>query len=243
MLRTTRHYSGEHSASLCSYLWLQLGEQNNDEYLLTALHAKGYHAESHSRLPKKKPQNKEEVVILSKEESFRLLDSGVLHALSNVYRLCAVIPPRSPVLMEKTVEAEVMTLFSINQPFRQMAQNLSVARLYKTYVDPLLQLDLVQVVRLNQSAEEDLEPSVKANKIDGALDLNYAKASVTLTASECRVLDSILKGKSNRKIAEDDYLSVSTVNNHVSQLTKKMNANDRTHTVKRVVEFGWLRGG
>ncbi|WP_193745261.1 response regulator transcription factor [Geomicrobium sp. JCM 19055] len=33
------------------------------------------------------------------------------------------------------------------------------------------------------------------------------------------------------------------MNNHVSQLTKKINANDRTHAIKRVIQLGWLRSG
>ncbi|QQK77904.1 response regulator transcription factor [Salicibibacter cibarius] len=233
MLGKTQHH----------YLWLQLSGQKNDDYLLTALQENGYYAEFHRRLPKKKPRSQEKVIVLSVEESFRLLESGVLHALANAYRLCAIIPPHSPGLMERTMESEVMILFSINQSFRQMIQHFSVARLYKTYVDPLLQNDLLQAVRRSNSGKEDHDPSAIADHDDGVLYLDNAKASEKLTASERRVLDALLKGKSNRKIAEDDYLSVSTVNNHVSQITKKMDANDRTHTVKRVIELGWLYDG
>ncbi|WP_160112489.1 response regulator transcription factor [Salicibibacter kimchii] len=243
MLRTTRHNSGDHPTSLCSYLWLQLDGQKNVKSIPPALQKNGYHAEFHRRLPKMKPQNQKKVIILSTEESFRLLESGVLHALSNVYHLCAIVPPRSPGLIEKILESEVKILFSINQTFWQMVQHFSEARLYQTYVDPLLQRDLLQVVRQRNIGEGEPDQHTIDHHEDGALDLDYPKALERLTGAECRVLDAILKGKSNRKIAEDDYLSVSTVNNHVSQLTKKMDANDRTHTVKRAIELGWLRSG
>ncbi|MBB6450370.1 DNA-binding NarL/FixJ family response regulator [Geomicrobium halophilum] len=242
MTSMTRNRTGGSALILNPFLWLQLGGKRNDEFLLTALSSSGYNTEFHEYLPEERPKSRNGVVLLSKNESFRLLESDLLHNLSTYYRVCAVVPEQAPELLKKVVQSEVTTLFSINQSSRKIAQHLSVASMYSTYVDPLLQTELVKALRTYYDMKTDKPYSVDEENED-TLYLDYAKASVRLTASECRVLDAILKGKSNRQIAEDDFLSVSTVNNHVSQLTRKIEANDRTHAVKRVIELDWLHYG
>ncbi|GAK02597.1 transcriptional regulator DegU, LuxR family [Geomicrobium sp. JCM 19037] len=227
------------------FLWLQLGGKRNDEYLLTALKAIGFDAEYFEHTPVRADELRTRVTLLAKEESFRILESSELRKLMRDYRILAAIPADTPDLLRKAVHSDISTLICINQTSRQIAQHFAVANDYSSYVDPLLQMELVEVLRLNRGSLRDEKPFkiTKNDEDNDALKLDHAKASMRLTASECRVLDSILKGKSNRKIAEDDFLSVSTVNNHVSQLTKKINANDRTHAIKRVIQLGWLRSG
>ncbi|SDI45022.1 response regulator transcription factor [Natribacillus halophilus] len=242
MVSTTRMRSGDKIVMQGPILWLQLGENRRKECLLTALQTSGYQAEFHEHLPREQPENREEVIVLSLDESFRLLESGFLHALANIYRLCAELSPQVSRLLEKAVKSEVDIFLSVTRSSGQMVQQFSAAQGYKTYVDPQIQAEMVEVVQ-TKSDDDGRDPFIIDEEDKEALYLDYAKAYARLTASECRVLDAILKGKSNRKIAEDDYLSVSTVNNHVSQLTKKLEANDRTHAVKRVIELEWLRGG
>ncbi|GAK07222.1 MULTISPECIES: response regulator transcription factor [Geomicrobium] len=236
---------GNKTGKTLPFLWLQLGGKRNDEFLLTALKASGFKTKYLEQIPDTVDDVVNDVSLLSKEESFYLLESGRLYGLMNRFRICAAIPADTPDLLKKTVESDITTLICINQSSRSIAQHFATAIDYSSYVDPLLQTELIEVLRLNRSSVINEPPFeiVKRNMDPDALMLDHAKASIRLTASECRVLDSILKGKSNRKIAEDDFLSVSTVNNHVSQLTKKINANDRTHAIKRVIQLGWLRSG
>ncbi|WP_054636904.1 response regulator transcription factor [Thalassobacillus sp. C254] len=104
---------------------------------------------------------------------------------------------------------------------------------FMVYIDPVFQPRFVNAYRSLYRIETESE-----NK---RLELIYEKAMENLSEAECRILEKILEGKSNRKIAEECYLAVATVNNHVSHLTKKMAANDRTHTIKRAIESGWVK--
>ena len=62
----------------------------------------------------------------------------------------------------------------------------------------------------------------------------------TFTAREYDVLNLLVKGYSNKMIA--DYLNITsfTVNSHIRNILKKSNANDRTHAVVLAIEHNWL---
>ncbi|PSL48576.1 regulatory LuxR family protein [Salsuginibacillus halophilus] len=123
-------------------------------------------------------------------------------------------------------------IIAVEHSLKEAANHIETAMQYPVYIDPKLQ---VHVLKNYQS----LKPERKIDS-DGELHVNMTKARQVLSKPESEVLDLMLKGKSNRQIAESCFLATSTVNNHVSNLTKKMEANDRTHAVKRAVELGWL---
>ena len=54
-----------------------------------------------------------------------------------------------------------------------------------------------------------------------------------LTARECEVLDLLAEGASNRQIARSLGLSLKTVQNHVSRILDKLQADDRTQAALR----------
>jgi len=60
------------------------------------------------------------------------------------------------------------------------------------------------------------------------------------TKRECEVLQLLAKGKSNRAIASELKISEKTVKNHVSNLFRKMNVNDRTHAVVLAIRNKWV---
>lgn len=68
------------------------------------------------------------------------------------------------------------------------------------------------------------------------------KGSTRLTKREYEVLILIAEGLNNREIANDLYISEKTVKNHVSNIFKKINVNDRTqaaiyaykHNIKKI---------
>lgn len=63
---------------------------------------------------------------------------------------------------------------------------------------------------------------------------------VKLTARELEVLRLLAGGKTNRQIAEEMLVSVSTVKAHVVRLINKLGVSDRTQAAVRAVELGLL---
>lgn len=62
----------------------------------------------------------------------------------------------------------------------------------------------------------------------------------TLSARELDVLRLLAQGKTNRQIAQDLYLSLSTVKTHLERLTAKLKVSDRTQAAVRAIELGLL---
>lgn len=60
------------------------------------------------------------------------------------------------------------------------------------------------------------------------------------TKRECEVLQLLAEGKSNRTIAKELNISEKTVKNHISNLFRKMNVNDRTHAVVLAIRNKWV---
>jgi len=63
-----------------------------------------------------------------------------------------------------------------------------------------------------------------------------------LTFRETQILNYIASGKTNKQIAQILLISEQTVKNHVSNILRKLNADDRAHAVARALNNGWIRG-
>jgi PAS domain S-box-containing protein len=63
-------------------------------------------------------------------------------------------------------------------------------------------------------------------------------ASQPLTATEIKVLRSIVKGMSNKEIAKLFHRSIRTIQNHRAHLMKKLSVNSSIELVKRAVAMG-----
>src|ERR671917_1232478 len=61
-----------------------------------------------------------------------------------------------------------------------------------------------------------------------------------LSERELEVLQLIAAGKSNRRIAEDLFVSVGTVKTHINNLYRKLDAHSRTQAVARARELKLL---
>jgi LuxR family maltose regulon positive regulatory protein len=61
-----------------------------------------------------------------------------------------------------------------------------------------------------------------------------------LSERELEVLRHVAAGKSNRQIAEDLFLATGTVKKHISNISSKLNAQNRTQCVARARELGLL---
>jgi PAS domain S-box-containing protein len=63
-------------------------------------------------------------------------------------------------------------------------------------------------------------------------------ASQILTATEIKVLRSIVKGMSNKEIAQLFHRSIRTIQNHRAHLMKKLGVNSSVELVKRAIAMG-----
>ena len=61
-----------------------------------------------------------------------------------------------------------------------------------------------------------------------------------LTTRETQVLNYIADGNSNKQIASILGISEQTAKNHVSNILRKLNANDRAHAVVLAIRRGWI---
>lgn len=61
-----------------------------------------------------------------------------------------------------------------------------------------------------------------------------------LSPRELEVLHLIVAGKTNREIARDLLLGLSTVKDHVQRIISKLGVSDRTQAAVRATEIGLL---
>jgi len=61
-----------------------------------------------------------------------------------------------------------------------------------------------------------------------------------LTSRETEILNHIADGNSNKQIASILQISEQTAKNHVSNILRKLNANDRAHAVVLAIRHGWI---
>ncbi len=61
-----------------------------------------------------------------------------------------------------------------------------------------------------------------------------------LTSRETQILNCIADGNSNKQIASILQISEQTAKNHVSNILRKLNANDRAHAVVLAIRHGWI---
>lgn len=74
----------------------------------------------------------------------------------------------------------------------------------------------------------------------GKADASKVRGDVPLTARESQVLLHLALGLSNKDIARSLSISVETVKEHVQNILRKINANDRTDAAVRAIRSGIL---
>jgi DNA-binding NarL/FixJ family response regulator len=65
-------------------------------------------------------------------------------------------------------------------------------------------------------------------------------ASIALTRREIQILNYIADGNANKQIAHILQAGEQTIKNHVSNILRKLNANDRAHAVAIAIGKGWI---
>jgi DNA-binding NarL/FixJ family response regulator len=89
---------------------------------------------------------------------------------------------------------------------------------------------------LRRLAKEDRRPTPPPGKSGG----NRGRHIGLLSPREMDVLTLLAAGKTNRRIAGDLYLSLSTVKGHIERIISKLEVSDRTQAAVKAVELGLL---
>ena len=97
--------------------------------------------------------------------------------------------------------------------------------------------ELIDAVRATASGETVLSPAVAARL---AAHVRAPTATAALSSREREVLVLVARGRSNRVIAEDLFVSEATVKTHLQHVFDKLDVNDRASAVARGYERGIL---
>lgn len=100
--------------------------------------------------------------------------------------------------------------------------------------------ELVRTIRQAASGETALSPDLAASMLEQAQAEQAATESV-LSPREEEVLQRIAEGASTTEVAEQLYISVKTVKNHLASIYEKLDARDRTQAVLQAVRMGIVR--
>ena len=78
------------------------------------------------------------------------------------------------------------------------------------------------------------------NELTSIEDTAVSQVFAPLTGREITILDSIARGNSNKAIGVELIISNQTVKNHITNILRKLNANDRTQAVITGIRNGWI---
>lgn len=104
--------------------------------------------------------------------------------------------------------------------------------------------ELVDAVRAVYSGESVLHPLIARKVLNrfvpGAGEPRKRESSEILTEREIEVLKLATHGLSNQEIANELYLSLRTVQAHLSHIFNKLQVSSRTEAVVRALKEGWV---
>ncbi|WP_409302390.1 response regulator [Peribacillus sp. SCS-155] len=95
---------------------------------------------------------------------------------------------------------------------------------------------LVEGIHKIVKGENELDPKITSQLLSHLQEKDKLKEE--LTAREKEVLKEISKGKSNKEIAADLFITEKTVKTHVSNILAKLNLQDRTQAALYAVRHG-----
>lgn len=125
----------------------------------------------------------------------------------------------------------ILLLWRINY-LRKLNQDLELEKLNREIQQYILRLNELQN-KENQRSESDRYPSGKPS-----IDYVIAKLAKEhkLTPRQLEILELILKGHSNKEIAQKLFISNNTVKTHIHHLYEKLNVKNRMEIIQRFME-------
>lgn len=107
--------------------------------------------------------------------------------------------------------------------------------------------ELIEAVRVVDSGESLVFPSATRDLIRHFVppvpSARLARALQTLSEREKEVLRLITRGRSNREMADELFVSTETIKSHVGSVLLKLDARDRTQAVIAAYESGFVTPG
>ncbi|RZM83105.1 DNA-binding response regulator [Leptolyngbya iicbica LK] len=118
---------------------------------------------------------------------------------------------------------------------KQLVEAIRLTHEGQVWIDPA-------IARIVLSQAKRMAPIAATGDITQAGD-DYTQVleSAPLTERELEVLELIVAGYSNAKIAEELYITVGTVKTHVCNILNKLSASDRTQAAVRALRTGLVR--
>lgn len=105
--------------------------------------------------------------------------------------------------------------------------------------------EVVRTVRLAAGGETVVSPEVAASMLEqvaaGATEPARPAAESVITPREEEVLQLIAEGRSTTEVAEELFISVKTVKNHLASIYEKLDSRDRTQAVVQAVRMGIIK--
>lgn len=121
-------------------------------------------------------------------------------------------------------------ILSLHSLYQQGANVLKAVDEFGVYLEQGLHSELVRHLHEQKLRDRPIKRLI----------LREEEVQYRLTNNERTVLQHILDGHNNRRIAELMYLAPSTVSTVISHLLKKLEANDRTDAMVRIIRNGWV---
>lgn len=107
--------------------------------------------------------------------------------------------------------------------------------------------ELIEAVRVVDSGESLVFPAATRELVQHFVPRvpppRLTKALQTLTEREQQVLRLVARGRSNREMAEELFVSTETIKSHVGSVLLKLDARDRTQAVIAAYESGFVAPG
>ncbi|MDG5787262.1 LuxR C-terminal-related transcriptional regulator [Evansella sp. AB-P1] len=100
------------------------------------------------------------------------------------------------------------------------------------FLEPKLHLELIHEIERKNNKDKPLKKLI----------LNKRKVESILSEKEQAILQLILDGNNNAKIAEKLYFAQSTVSTTIGNILKKIQAKDRTDAMVKAIRNGWVDG-
>src|SRR5215217_7259195 len=112
----------------------------------------------------------------------------------------------------------------------------------ETPLDQGLAMKLLRNIGEEAAVQEDVRPQTHSTTSVGPRSPASSMPN-PLTPRETEVLSHIASGKTNRQIAQQLHLSLSTVKRHLERILSKLGVSDRTQAAVKAIEMGLVPPG
>jgi len=100
---------------------------------------------------------------------------------------------------------------------------------------------LVDSIRKVYTGESILSPTVTGKLIDQLVGSSLNKGNALVSDRELEILNQVVRGSSNKEIGQLLFLSEKTVKNHLSNIFRKLEVDDRTQAAIKAVKLKLVR--